>query len=51
VEQLVHQELSGPVPASRVDLQASPTLLPLAQVQIPLPDLHRFDSLLTEMGS
>jgi len=51
VEQLVHQELSVPLPAVVVDLQASPTLGPLAQVQIPLPDLHRFDGLIAEVGS
>jgi hypothetical protein len=51
VEQLVHQERSVSVPASVVDLHASPTLVPLAQVQIPLPDLERFGALVAEVGS
>ena len=51
VEQLVHQERSVSLPGNVVDLQASPTLVPLAQVQIPLPDLHRFDDLVAEVGS
>jgi hypothetical protein len=42
VEQLVHQQRGGPLPTSVVDLQASPALAPLAQVQIPLPDLQVF---------
>lgn len=47
VEQLVHQEAGLALPATTVDLVAAgvPTLTRLAQVQIPLPDLHRFDQL------
>jgi transposase len=51
VEQLVQQGRHPLLPASVVDLQASPTLAPLAQVQIPLPDLQRFDLLVAEVGS
>ena len=47
VEQLVHQERDAPPPATTVDLTAAgvPTLTRLAQVQIALPDPHRFDRL------
>ncbi len=45
VEQLVHQELDAPLPATTIDLAALPTLTRLAQVQIALPDPHRFDRL------
>jgi len=48
VEQLVHQELDAPPPATTIDLTAAgvPTLTRLAQIQIALPDPHRFDQLL-----
>jgi len=45
VAQLVYQELDAPPPATTVDLAARPTLTRLAQVQIALPDPHRFDRL------
>lgn len=50
VEQLVHQQLGVALPATRVDLAAvgGPALTRLAQVQIPLPDPHRFDRLCAE---
>jgi len=47
VAQLVYQELDAPPPATTVDLAARPTLTRLAQIQIALPDLHRFDRLFT----
>jgi hypothetical protein len=49
VEQLVHQEGSVPVLTTTIDLEALPTLTRLAQVQIPLPDPHRFDRLWEEV--
>jgi len=47
VAQLVHQEFDAPPPTTTVDLTAAgvPTLTRLAQVQIALPDPHRFDRL------
>lgn len=48
VEQLVHQEGGVTLPTTRVDLAAVPRLTHLAQVQIPLPDPHRFDRLCAE---
>jgi len=51
VEQLVHQEVEAPLPATTVDLAATgaPTLTRLAQVQIALPDPHCFDRLFEEV--
>jgi len=51
VEQLVHQERDAPPPATMVDLTTAgvPTLTRLAQVQIALPDPHRFDRLFEEV--
>ncbi len=53
VEQLVHQELDAPLLATTVDLTAAgtPTLMRLAQIQIALPDPHRFDRLFEEVCS
>jgi transposase len=48
VEQLARQLSSSPLPVTAVDLEAAPTLHLLAQVQIPVPDLHQFDRLLRE---
>jgi len=48
VEQLVHQESDTPPPVTTVDLNALPTLSRLAQIQIALPDPHRFDALFEE---
>ncbi len=51
VEHLVHQELDAPPPATTIDLTAvgTPTLMRLAQIQIALPDPHRFDCLFEEV--
>ena len=49
VEQCVHQTLALPSPTATLDLAAEPGLAALGQVRIPLPELDRFNQLLTEV--
>jgi transposase len=51
VEQLVRQALLPAMPTTLLDLAATPTLAPLDQVHIPLPDLQQFERLLEEFPS
>ena len=49
VEQYLLQALAPTAPPAALDLAAVPGLAALAQVHIPLPDLDRFNQLLTEV--
>jgi hypothetical protein len=49
VEQCIHQALAPTVSAGAIDLAAAPGLAALGAVRIPLPDLGRFNQLLTEV--
>ena len=53
VEQLAHQAATPAAalaPPAPVDLGATPALARLAQVRVPVPDLHRFDRLLAPLA-